>query len=461
MILLEEVLLFGNTTYIKYLVEEDNNKKILNKVQITGQILKNENNSKRMILYNSEKKVISSVYQFLNYYLKDQSYSTKEQSLMALRLLYSFIELFNINEEDLSMQEVSQLKSFLYGNSIRGQHISMTLKNKRSVDTVNMYLGVYRKYFEFIGVKDSIFHQKDIIRQVKSTTGLLGHARHSQNESYSVNDRTRNSNIVPMYIKPEEFQQILNLIRDKYSVREEIIVRLMFECGMRLGEVLGLTLEDIETDPMDLLRKDIEDLGLIVLRNRVTDKKHQLAKTCFTPSSQEDYRTSMYRTLNYGYQKVRPSIGLLTKLDEYIEDYHGNLSSKVRDNYLEKAKADKVTNGEYLQTNNNYYVFLSKNGTPLTRTGWNNIIKEIFKEVGVAVDIQTRKNNLNHRFRHGYAMFLKKYQNISELDLMYALRHSSLSAVSCYFNPDEDDIHAANSQAAQSMFELIPALQEV
>ncbi|MNF09215.1 hypothetical protein D3C80_2098270 [compost metagenome] len=80
--------------------------------------------------------------------------------------------------------------------------------------------------------------------------------------------------------------------------------------------------------------------------------------------------------------------------------------------------------------------------------------------MGLTVDIDIRKNNLNHRFRHGYAMFLKKYQNISELDLMYALRHSGLSAVACYFNPDEDDIYEANSRATKSMFELIPELQE-
>lgn len=40
----------------------------------------------------------------------------------------------------------------------------------------------------------------------------------------------------------------MSLIEDKYTLREKIIVKLMYEYGLRIGEVLGLTLEDIQGD---------------------------------------------------------------------------------------------------------------------------------------------------------------------------------------------------------------------
>lgn len=41
---------------------------------------------------------------------------------------------------------------------------------------------------------------------------------------------------VPRYISVPEFQNIITTIRNFYTNREEIIVRLMFQCGLRIGE---------------------------------------------------------------------------------------------------------------------------------------------------------------------------------------------------------------------------------
>lgn len=50
---------------------------------------------------------------------------------------------------------------------------------------------------------------------------------------------------VPKYISIEDFGRIINIIRQDNNATAEIIVRLMFEYGLRLGEVLGITNEDV------------------------------------------------------------------------------------------------------------------------------------------------------------------------------------------------------------------------
>jgi len=160
-----------------------------------------------------------------------------------------------------------------------------------------------------------------------------------------------------------------------------------------------------------------------------------------------------------GYQKVYPTISLLRIVEKYIDEAHGFMSEKNRYNYMQFAKADKVSSGNSLDSNNNYYLFLNKNGANLSISGWNKLIRKILLECGLKVDRNKKKHNLNHRFRHGYAIFLKKYLQLSELDLMFKLRHASTDTVKIYTKPDDNEIYEANKNATESMYNLIPTLK--
>ena len=111
------------------------------------------------------------------------------------------------------------------------------------------------------------------------------------------------------------------------------------------------------------------------------------------------------------------------------------VSDKVLSNQEKFAKADCVT--EERKTPNRY-IFLNKNGTPLSTSGWNKELKFIFKSVGIPCDSKKRRENLNHRFRHGFAMLL--IQNGYPLDeVRRYLRHANISSTIVYTNPTEED----------------------
>ena len=88
----------------------------------------------------------------------------------------------------------------------------------------------------------------------------------------------------------------------------------------------------------------------------------------------------------------------------------------------------------------NAYVFLSKNYTPIAGGAWNRIMKNIFQQVGIQIDRGKKTDNLNHRFRHGFAMFKVLHEGFDEIKLAYVMRHSNTNSVRAYFNPTEDDL---------------------
>lgn len=188
-----------------------------------------------------------------------------------------------------------------------------------------------------------------------------------------------------------------------------------------------------------------------------TKRSYQMTKNGYIPKDRNAYDLSIYQLENIQY--VYPKIAIMVLIDKYIEEVHGNLSDKNRRNYS-TAIAD-INDENKFSEENNYYIFLNKNAEPLSKSGWNKILREIFNKVGVNIDFGKRKNNLSHRFRHGYAMYLVKYRNYTPLQLKDALRHKSISTVMIYYNPTEEDIYEVNKEAADTLYEIFPGLLEV
>lgn len=79
----------------------------------------------------------------------------------------------------------------------------------------------------------------------------------------------------------------------------------------------------------------------------------------------------------------------MRRINEYIKDTRNifSLTDKRIENLKKYATADCVEKG----TNENFYLFLNKNYTPLSSSGWSKFLKQIFKNVGVKTDVGTKK----------------------------------------------------------------------
>ena len=390
-----------------------------------------------MLIIGTNGKAYFEAYKYLNDKLRDESYSKREQALRALKLLYSYIELFNTDIKYLDVDDINKIITFLKGGKVVGDYITYDLETVRTNETVNIYFGVYRSFLLHLGLKDNIFEQSNGTKIItEAGSAFNSNTTSVEVQSYSINLKSYESKDVPKYIRYSEYEEIIKLIEDKYSLREKVIVKLMYEYGLRIGEVLGLTLEDIQGE--DITNQ--ESKYRLILRNRFTDKPWQNAKGCLKVTSRNVYSDKEYYKANNGFQIIKIKSDMFDLIQEYIDEVTSpfSMTERTYENYSVRNIADKVSQ---VEIDTNAYVFISKNYTPITVGAWNKIMKSIFQEVGLEIDKGKRKDNLNHRFRHGYAMFQVLYEGYKELQLADALRHANAMSVKKYFNPTGDDLN--------------------
>lgn len=394
-----------------------------------------------ILLVGSYGGIINEAYYFLNNTdnrrcIGEADYKKRELAFIALKLLYSFMELFYITDiKEINAEEINRLEAFLKGGERIGHSIIFKSQTTRIDSTINKYYSVYRSYFKFLDITPNIFNETIRIRKLKGVgEGFFAHAKSSTEEKYLVSNKELLKRETPKYISYKEYLQIKEVIEDNYSDREEIILVLMYKYGLRIGEVLGLTLEDIDNKT-----------NTLILRNRLTDKPYQKAKGCIPVFTSSDYNSRKYHTKNQGYQLVEIDEEDLQNINGYILNSRSPLNYRRKDkgksrvllNLDLKNIADKVTSREDIIQNS--YVFISKNGTPITNTGWNNIIKDIYSAIGIEIDKNKKEDNLNHRLRHGFAMYKVLVENYDQLKLKNALRHQDINSCKVYFKIDEKE----------------------
>lgn len=362
---------------------------------------------------------------FITEELRYEARNTAHQAVSAMKALESFCEIIDTPFEAFSTSEARAMTQFLRGTLGEGVSFRFELTSQRSEATVGAYLKHYRRYARWRGVSNSPFLQaRD-----------AAPSRHAPIERYGIVPHRIKADIrprdeAPRYISVPEYRRVLDVIDKSWSIEEKCIVRLMFEHGLRIGEVLGLTIEDLEQSS----DRDGKPTYAVILRNRTSDEDFQRAKTLMAITDQRQYKSKDYRKRNVGQQRVYLSYNLFFQLAEYAGESHGD------DANLSSCQADSVDGG-----NGNRYLFLNTKDRPLSSNLWNKRLRRIMRDAGVSVDTDVRKTNLNHRFRHGFAMFLTKQakvngQPLDAFTVMTLMRHSSLSSTDVYLQPTQEDI---------------------
>lgn len=401
-------------------------------------------------LYNSRLEPIIEVFRYINFELDGSSPNHVSVVLHALKLLYTFLEIFGLKIEMLTNADAKNFISFLKGIPRQGTLYSFEFSTHRSNSSINNYLAVYRQYLIYLGIIDSVLLRK----QNKSHTIQIPESDlEIKVSNYQIQAKAYTNTIsAPKYISIADFAKLIAIIRRDYTSREECIVRLMYESGLRIGEVLGLTGDDIE-----VVETPQGQLGYLYLRNRCSDTPDSRAKTCLQVSHSKQYASKEYNTKDVGFQVAIANINLVNRINDYVNEFHTITSGQFQLNYLKYNIADRIRKDQPGELRN-YYIFINSIGKPLSANLWNKTLRNIFHKAGLHVDVGVKETNLNHRFRHGFAMFMVKYRHISTFDLKLLMRHRSIQSTSAYYRPTDEDIASLKSDFVSSIYDLIPEL---
>lgn len=373
------------------------------------------------LLYNDKMTLIEPACFYLNDEISHQSMNSKTNQAYHLRLLYIFFALSGYDIESFDKYAVESFIQFLIGGDYRP---GVKNNNSRSHETVNNILATIRCFFQYLGSNDSPLLES-VRAKVKNDVEVLSVRKYKS--SLKVNPHKHDT--VQPYITPQQFLQLTTLAKEQNDEQSVILFHLMYFYGLRLGECLGLTEEDIAFS-----YKNGTSLPSVILRNRLSDHPDQLCKGLGRPGD-----VNAYERKDYIKVPIIITRAFFEKLTAFAEKQN---RLKKQNGWEDLSIADRITkNKDRIQ---NHYLFINRRGCALRRQTWANSLRRYFIQIGLPVDNGKRSlNNLSHRFRHGCAMFYLHFAE-PKCNLEYVsrtiMRHKELSTTAIYMRqtPEED-----------------------
>lgn len=444
MIIYYEQKIGNQSVFIKRILDNYGNELSTRKVYIPLYQVKKDNFT-YLILYDDHMNVIHDAYEYLNYDLNKNPITTRTKAAFSIRLLYCFMSLSGYDIKKIDELAFREFLLFLRG--LDSNPDQYTLKTLRSANTVNGYLSEYRKFFKSRNINcDALFRSSATTFSIEDEYQSVERKKYDNNLKAS----TYSSDTVPKYIAPDDFRKLYRLAINEKDRSAQLIMHLMYGYGLRLGEVLGITMEDIKE-----VRDNVKFIPVIFLRNRMSDKKFQFAKNLPHILNKKQYSSKDYQDASV---KIIITYSVYEELIEFIEKTHMAVMKQYPDNY-DKGIADIVSVRNKPECN--HYVFLNRYGRVLSDQTWSNSLKKYFEIAQIQIDYDIRENNLSHRFRHGFAMFHARFSEhpVDILSLQKMMRHKRISSTIIYFNPTHEEELKIKTEFQDELYNMIPELK--
>lgn len=420
--------------------EIDSEKNIISQRKVNIKIIRRKMSGHiRFIFFNSEMVAIEVASKFLNRCMSESPLTTRNQAATVLRFFFTYCEIYGADIANLTIDDVNEYKSFLAG-IVQGYNLT-----SRTPATINLHLSIIRKFYRYLNISCKPLEEA-YVSHYSLYSGLSDSAMTVALNKYKTSYSIESRKIVPKFISPAEFINLYKIAQQSKDTIALTLMCLMYQNGLRLGEALGLTIEDLE-----IITVDERPTPVIYLRNRISDDSFQFCKNLYHPQDFSEYNQEFYKQCK---SKIYIDFKLYNLLAEIIEQIHPKLNLAYPSNYA-KALADKVT--KRTDIINNHYIFLNKYGNRLTAQTWNKRLKQYFLQSGIEIDTEKKVSNLSHRFRHGFAMFQAHFKKdpVSVLTLQHLMRHKNITATMVYYNPTEEMIFNERMNLTKELDELL------
>lgn len=358
-------------------------------------------NRKAYILIGLNGLPVVPVAKYMKYlHNRESSSNTLKTYCTALKHYFTYLEQIDVYYDKVNFERLSNFVAWLRNPYESNKVIPYkTTKAKRSEKTVNNYLTVVTSFYDYLYRNDLI--ESDIVEKLmikmftgaggKGYKGFLHHINVGKPISKNVLKLHESREKVKVFTK----EQLDLIYHSTTNIRDRFLVRLLFESGLRIGEVLSLFLEDFQFDAKQRKHK-------IHLRDRGELPNGGKLKT--------------------GERRLDISQGLMDLFDDYLYE--------IIDEY----------------NPNHNFVFVKiwgKNaGEPLTYTDVYSTFKEIERKTGIHIT--------PHMFRHTHGtIYYLQTKNIKMVQ--ERLGHTQIqTTINLYVHPSDDDIRKNWKLASQA-----------
>lgn len=440
MIAIEEIKSRRLSKYMVHAFDDSGNEIHVRSITVPLIEVPENGSAVKFIMYNDQWEPISEVYRFLNIEMQGRPLSSRRKAAHALRLLYVYLSYVNKPLTGINREVRDGLRKFLKGVSPGTSDYH--LLTQRSNTTVNAYLSCYRTYLSYLDITSKALNRTHTVTVPTYSEGDFSMTQEMMRYDSNLSVNPHKVDFLPAFIGPTEFASLWEIARRNNDRTSMMLMYLMYCHGLRRGECLGITIEDLKT-----IRCDGKEIPVIILRNRFSDRDDQKAKNRIAAETPLVYRDadyiSQYKKDPYSRICLVEDDDFYRELCDYIESSSENAILNNPENYAD-AVADIVESdfGERTGLDENHYIFLNKAGKRLSGQTWDYTLKKYFKEAGIPIVQGHREGNLSHRFRHGFAMLHAHFLNpvVPPQDLQKLMRHHSIRSTMKYYNltPEEE-----------------------
>jgi len=226
--------------------------------------IKTKDTKERYMLFNSDGLSVDAVNKYLKY--KD-SYGSARNTLKTyayhLRLYFEYIEQSKLDYLNVNIDSITNFLHWLQTPLDSLNTISLKpVESKRSARSINIIISVVLDFYDYL-LRNSVYEGK-ISEQLKkemsgSKRGYKGFLYHIQK------DKTYLQKILKLKepkkkLKTLQKNQVKDILNGCNNLRDEFLINLLYESGMRIGEALGLWIEDFSIDGRKVEIKDRGEL---------------------------------------------------------------------------------------------------------------------------------------------------------------------------------------------------------
>lgn len=366
------------------------------------QEVKLDNNQRRYLLVDNSGVPIIPVAKYLKYIdNSEKSFNTQKTYCYSLKLYFEYLQEINVDYRNVNINILSEFVGWLRNPYENNKVINLKpTKAKRTEKTVNLIITVITNFYDYLYRTEEI--DNDMVDKLMKQVFTGGH-KHYKDFLYHVNkDRPISKNILKIKeprrkiktLTKEEMQKVYNATT---NIRDEFLIKLLYETGLRIGEALSLFIEDIIFDHNKGHRIKLVDRG-------------------------ELSNGAMLKT---GEREIHISQELIDLFDDYAYDI------------LDELEID--TNFVFVKLRG------ENKGQPLEYADVSDLFKRLKKKTGIDVHA--------HLLRHTHATIY--YQTTKDIkQVQERLGHSQIqTTMNMYLHPSDEDIRA-NWELAQPSFNL-------
>jgi integrase/recombinase XerD len=361
-----------------------------------------ENKIRRYILVDEKGFPVIPVAKYLKYLDKTgRSTNTLKTYCYALKQYFVFLQEKKKDYRKIRLEDLVEFVGWLRNpyESTKVTPLQPT-KAKRTEKTINLTITIVTNFYDYLYRNEEI--QNDMVDNLLKQVFTGGRTRY-KDFLYHVNkNKPSNRHILKVkeprkklkVLTKEEVQQ---LIKATTNIRDRLLIQLLFETGLRIGEALSLFIEDFIFDHKNGHR--------IRLVNRGELENGAKLKT--------------------GEREIYVSQALMDLLDDYLYEVVDELD---------------------LDTNFVFVKLRGKNiGQPMTYSDVEALFKKLRKKTGIHVH--------PHLLRHTHATLY--YQQTKDIkQVQERLGHSQIqTTMNLYLHPSDEEIRE-NWEKAQHAFDI-------